>query len=231
MPANRLSSSPVEVSRYDILTCDDPDTGLPVHAMLCDADAESASMVLGADIAVVEMCPPLNRRQAHPTAVGSAGLTAGQRSRLKTFAARETKASEAAIELRKRLEITQYTIHPSSRPPSKTLSIWRYNCVGFVLRAYQNSGVRPLKRSGSVTKFGRNSGLPSTAAIDQGLSSKMAGDRTGHRNRSRRYRVLAYRSCRLPFACAGPPGRIDSGKSRRFLPTQGRRRVFSTSIG
>ncbi|MEK6233562.1 MAG: hypothetical protein N2C14_02535 [Planctomycetales bacterium] len=45
----------------------------------------------------------------------------------------------------------QYIIHPSAEPPSPNFPLWRFSCVGFVLKAYSTARVallcdpRPLK--------------------------------------------------------------------------------------
>jgi len=54
--------------------------------------------------------------------------------------------SEAARKRSATIGVRQYVIHRSYMPPSKKLSIWRYSCVGFVLRSYRvAAGIDLLK--------------------------------------------------------------------------------------
>ena len=151
MPAKVLSNQAIDVDSYDVLGSSDIPTRLLTHAMLCN-ESQSATIVLGEKLQVVDMGPPLADCVESPTVAGFAGLSERQRRKIKVFVDGELSASKAKQELAERFGIQQYVIYPSSVAPSPKFSSWRYSCVGFVLRAYRRGAKiqllatpRPLK--------------------------------------------------------------------------------------
>jgi hypothetical protein len=136
MPSSVLSNQPIDLEPFDVLGSGDIETGLLTHAMLC-RESQTVTIVLGENVQVIDMGPPLADCDEAPTVAGSAGLSEKQRRKIKAFVDGELSASKAKQELSERFGIKQYVIHPSSVAPSAKLPSWRYSCVGFVLRAYR----------------------------------------------------------------------------------------------
>lgn len=95
------------------------------------------------------MGPPLGKRRQSCDAKGYANLTNDQKRKLKVFL--DDRKSEKDAE-KKRQQILgnkfdhkkQYRIYPSATPPTKNYPLWRFSCVGLVLKAYKIARIHLL---------------------------------------------------------------------------------------
>src|SRR5487761_1521237 len=149
MPAATLSDKPATVQPYDVLAQSDGATGLMLHAVLCNEANPRRDVTDKTLLRVFHMGPPLGPWRAACDAHGTAGLTAEQRAKVKTFLS--DRRAERAAEKRRLKQAgrrwnarSQYRIHPEAAPPSREYPLWRFNCIGFVTEAYLMAGVRLL---------------------------------------------------------------------------------------
>lgn len=151
MPASRLSTEPSTVEPYDVLGWGNEASGLMTHAMLCNEPDTRDDVTNTTLLEIAHMGPPLDALPHEAHAVGNAGLSEKQWMKIKTFVDRQLSASEAARARQRTIGYRQFIIHKSAEPPSPGFSLWRFSCVGFVLRAYSTARInllsdpRPLK--------------------------------------------------------------------------------------
>jgi hypothetical protein len=96
------------------------------------------------------MGPPLGRVIATSDAVGKIELSEDQKLRIKKFI---TQCKDASVkrktELKKRGQKSDprdlYVILPSAKSPNGDKPYWRFSCVGFVLKAYEELKIVLLK--------------------------------------------------------------------------------------
>ncbi len=141
MPAQRLSSHPVTVRKYDVAGQDSEREPYFVrHVGLSDEERDNVRA--NTDLSLVHMGPPLERRKSGTPihAVGTAGLTAGQIRQMGVFVD-EHISEYKAEKIRKH---RQYVIHPHVREPDADVSCRRFSCVGFVVEAYRDAGIELL---------------------------------------------------------------------------------------
>lgn len=149
MPAARLTSQPTVVHPYDVLAQSDGTTGLMLHALICNEANVRADVTDNTELRAFHMGPPLLRSGETCDAFGTANLTATQRAKIKSFL--DERQAERAAERRRQAELgghwdagSQYRIHPPATPPTPDYPLWRFNCVGFVLLAYQRARIKLL---------------------------------------------------------------------------------------
>lgn len=81
----------------------------------------------------------------------SEGLDRGERRRIKAFVDErmsERDAQKARLDRMQTIErrCQEYSIHPDYVPPNENTTLWRFSCVGFVLRAYETARIQLLNR-------------------------------------------------------------------------------------
>lgn len=156
MPASRLSTATSTVEPYDVLGWGNEASGLMTHAMLCNESDTRHDVTNETLLEIAHMRPPLGALRHVAHAVGNAGISDKQQMKIKTFVDRQLSASEAARARQRTIGYRQYIIHKSAEPPSPSFSLWRFSCVGFVLKAYSTarisllSELRPLKTLAEV---------------------------------------------------------------------------------
>lgn len=151
MPAQRTSDTkPVSVRPGHILAKSDGVSDLMVHAMLFDGEKDRADVTSKTQLKIAHMGPPLGNATKSCDAVGGMELTDEQKLRIKNFITQckdATKKRDKEYRLRG-LEATSkelYVILPSAKPPSGDFAYWRFSCVGFVLKAYEQIPIYLLK--------------------------------------------------------------------------------------
>ena len=150
MSAQRTTETArVVVCPGDMLAKSSGVSGLMVHAMLCDEEAARSDVTSVTQLRIAHMGPPLGNATKTTDAVGQMALTDEQRLRIKKFVARSKSASDLRREeYRKRGQKPDprelYVILPSAKAPSDDFPYQRFSCVGFVLQAYKECGVRLL---------------------------------------------------------------------------------------
>jgi hypothetical protein len=121
-----------------------------VHAMLFDEDNERTDVTSTTQLRIAHMGPPLGRATFTCDAIGRIDLSEDQKIRIKKFIAQCKDASDKRkAELRKRGQEPNprdlYVILPSAKPPNGDKPYWRFSCVGFVLKAYEELNIVLLK--------------------------------------------------------------------------------------
>jgi hypothetical protein len=150
MPAQRTSHSvPVSASPGNMLAKSNGVSDLMVHAMLFDEDNERNDVTSTTQLRIAHMGPPLGRATFTCDAIGRIDLSEDQKIRIKKFIAQCKDASDKRKEeYRKRGKKADprelYVILPSAKPPNGDFSYWRFSCVGFVKKAYEELKVRLL---------------------------------------------------------------------------------------
>ena len=122
------------------------------HAVLCLAEPPKTVNVNSAMIATIHMGPPLEAGSQSLDIIGTAFLESdtlalSARRQIKVFVddrLSERKAQESRLSRLRPLErcLAEYIIHPSCREPDADVSLWRFNCAGFVLRAYEEADIQ-----------------------------------------------------------------------------------------
>lgn len=79
--------------------------------------------------------------------------------KIKTFVDRHLSASQAARARQQTIGYRQYIIHKSAEPPSPGFSLWRFSCVGFVLKAYSTARIKLLNDSRPLKTLAEIQGL------------------------------------------------------------------------
>jgi len=141
MPAQRLSSHPVAVRKYDVAGQDSETKRYFVrHVGL--ADEERDDVRANTELSLVHMGPPLERRTSGTPihALGTASLTAGQIRQMGVFVDEHLSEYEAE----KIRTDRQYVIHPHVREPDADVPCRRFSCAGFVVEAYRDAGIELL---------------------------------------------------------------------------------------
>lgn len=147
MPAARLTSRASVVCPYDVLARSDGATDLMLHALLCNEADVRDDVTDKTVLRAFHMGPPLGPRRDSCDAFGTANLTAQQKTKIKSFI--DERREECAAEKKRQSELgsrwdarSQYLIHPEATPPTPGYSLWRFNCVGFVLQAYLRARIK-----------------------------------------------------------------------------------------
>ena len=147
MPATRITETPVEVHPFDVLATGSGD--LMIHAMLCHEDNPRNDVTRATAVKTSHMGPPLGPKQLQCDAVGSAELGEDERIKLKDYVNYHRQETENEKLIHRRLGIrwdstTQYRIHPPYSPPTPDYNLWRFSCVGYVLKAYESVRIKLL---------------------------------------------------------------------------------------
>lgn len=151
MPAQRTTESvPITARPGDMLAKSNGVSDLMVHAMLFAEDNERTDVTSTTQLRIAHMGPPLGRATTTSDAVGSIDLSEDQKLRIKKFIAQCKDASDKRKkEYQKRgLKADPrelFVILPSAKPPNGDFAYWRFSCVGFVLKAYNELKVVLLK--------------------------------------------------------------------------------------
>ena len=148
MPAWTLSETPSTIKRFDALTSPGNMPDCPTHLMLCIEPDARADVTTASEIRVAQMFPPFRINFRVPCRhAASIDLDREQSDRVATFVSdrdRETKELELSRRRSgaKMNRAQQYRIHPPFTPPRERTRYWRFSCVGFVLAAYADAGIR-----------------------------------------------------------------------------------------
>ncbi len=151
MPAQRTSkSTPIKASPGNMLAKSDGVSDLMVHAMLFDEDNDRNDVTTTSQLRIAHMGPPLGRSTRTSDAVGYIVLTEDQKVRIKKFIAQCKDASDKRKKELRRLGQKPdprdlYVILPSAKSPIGDKPYWRFSCVGFVIKAYEELKIVLLK--------------------------------------------------------------------------------------
>jgi len=147
MPAYRLNSKGAEIQRYDAIGSDSSaKPRFVTHAALALDDTSGA--VCGATLPVAHMKPPHvphGRAKAH--VFGTVPLTVDEQKIVSLFIEEVEEEREAGEKRSQRSGLFQYTVHPHCEEVTEsdgTPIYRRFSCVGYVLGAYGEAGVKPL---------------------------------------------------------------------------------------
>lgn len=151
MPAWRLDGQDREVQHFDVGATDGMAPGFVSHVVLCLVEQPQVVNVNSRNLAVVHMGPPLGQASRPIDVIGTAlldptGVAPSERRQIKVFVddrLRERKAQESRLARLQFLErrYAEYVIHPSSIEPEEEVSLWRFSCAGFVLKAYEEANI------------------------------------------------------------------------------------------
>ncbi len=150
MPAQRTNvDQPITVRPGDMLGKSDGSSDLMVHAMLFDEESDRFDVTNNTNLRTAHMGPPLGNATRTCDAVGGITLTDDQKLRIKEFIARnKDSAKKRSIEYRRRGQKADprdlYVILPAAKAPSGDFIYWRFSCVGFVLKAYEQIQIQLL---------------------------------------------------------------------------------------
>jgi hypothetical protein len=151
MPAQRTTENVSITARPgDMLAKSNGVSDLMVHAMLFDEDNDRSDVTSTTHLRTAHMGPPLGNLTLTCDAIAGIGLTDDQKLRIKKFIARCKDASDKRKkEYQKRGMKADprelYVILPSAKPPDGDFAYWRFSCVGFVLKAYDEMKITLLK--------------------------------------------------------------------------------------
>ena len=161
MPAWRLDDQDRVVRHFDVGAIDGVVARFVRHVVLCLAEQPRNVNAQSRVLPAVHMGPPLEEKPLTIDVIGTAmlepdGLPAAERRQIKVFVddrLRERKAQEARFaRLRGREAIlAEYVIHPAYMEPEPDVSLWRFSCAGFVLRAYEEANIQ-LIDSGNLPR-------------------------------------------------------------------------------
>ena len=151
MPAWRLDGQDRQVLQFDVGETDGNLPGFVAHVVLCLAEPAQVVNVNSRILATVHMGPPLGETPQPIDVIGTAlldpdGLPPTERRQIKIFVddrLRERKAQESRLARLPRLEpyFAEYVIHPAYIEPKEEISLWRFSCAGFVLKAYEEANI------------------------------------------------------------------------------------------
>src|SRR6185295_2579957 len=151
MPAWRLDGQDRQVNHFDVGAVDGTRQGFISHVLLCLAEQPQVVNVNSRTPDAVHMGPPLEERPQPIDAIGTAVLDPGgvqptERRQIKVFVddrLSERKAQEARMAKLNRRDPyhAEYVIHPPYVEPGEDVSLWRFSCAGFVLRAYEEANI------------------------------------------------------------------------------------------
>ena len=151
MPAQRTSVHvPITATPGDLLAKSNGVSDLMVHAMLFDEDSSRNDVTNATQLRIAHMGPPLGRATTSSDAVGGIVLSEDQKVLIKKFIAQCKNASvKRKKEMRKRGQKSDprdlYVILPSAKGPNLDKPYWRFSCVGFVMKAYEELNIYMLK--------------------------------------------------------------------------------------
>ena len=137
MPATRLTSTPIDVGRFDVFGMDSQQSPMFV-AHIGLAVSAYRQFKSGDSAALVHMQPPFaSGRSFEPQVLGCAPLTVDEENRINIFVDGLLDEYEAGQVRRAK----QYVIAPHAKPfreADGTIVYWRYSCAGFVVEAYRS---------------------------------------------------------------------------------------------
>jgi hypothetical protein len=155
MPAWRLDHENRKVCHFDVGAMDGDTPGFLTHAVLCLAEQPQIINRDQRSVVIVHVGPPLESARRDIDAIGTAaagqdGLDPSERRQIKLFVddrLSEQKAQEARLARVQAVEsrLSEYVIHPPYVEPDDGVSLWRFSCVGFVLRAYKEAQLHLLE--------------------------------------------------------------------------------------
>jgi hypothetical protein len=151
MPAWRLDEQDRQVRHFDVGAIDGNVLGFVAHVVLCRAEQPQVVNVNSRILATVHMGPPLGEKPQPIDVIGTAlldsdGIEPSERRQIKVFVddrLRERKSQESRLARLNWLEpyYAEYVIHPSYIEPDDEVSLWRFSCAGFVLKAYEEAKI------------------------------------------------------------------------------------------
>ncbi len=154
MPAWMLDKTDRQVTEFDVGALDTVGGGALTHLVLC---VPSQPLLINQDsgpIESVEMGPPLGATPTKVAAIGTAALDLhqaepGERRKIKAFVDDRFEERNAQLERLKALSLieqiySEYVIHPPFVEQDEDVPLWRFSCVGFVLRAYMEARINLL---------------------------------------------------------------------------------------
>jgi hypothetical protein len=152
MPAWRLDEAPRSVHQFDVGATDGDRPAFVAHVMLCVSEQPQTATVNSRSLPTVHMGPPLGEKSQLIDAIGTAmldanGIAPSERRQIKVFLddrLRERKAQELRLSRLPLLDrrLAEYVIHPPYIEPDEAVSMWRFSCAGFVLRAYEEAKIQ-----------------------------------------------------------------------------------------
>lgn len=147
MAAFRISEVPVVVRPFDVTAVLGDSQHLFTHAMICVEAETRTDVTSNTELEHFHMRPPLETYRTYIHAVGSANLTLDENRQVKAFVDDRRSEKDAEDERCRILGARtpcQYWLMPDSVPPSASLSIWKFSCVGFVRQSYREAGIELL---------------------------------------------------------------------------------------
>lgn len=152
MPMRMVDDGTHSVGKYDVCAKYGTEHRLLVHAFLCNEDDARKIDRDRRDVRGLHMGPPLGVSTTQADTIGSADLTDAERRQIKSFVDERLSESKAhrkrllALEnetLRDHL-VAEYVICPAAKPPDRDFPLWRFNCAGFVIKAYEEADIEIL---------------------------------------------------------------------------------------
>ena len=135
MPATRLKINPCAVSQFDVAGLDSAAAENFIRHVGLTGAADQA-LVLGKELALVHMAPPLLTERKCVDAIGCADLDDEETSFIKVFVDELRNEFEAA----KLRSDQQYIIAPHYVMDLELL-VPRFSCAGFVIQAYREAEI------------------------------------------------------------------------------------------
>lgn len=151
MPAWRLDESDCEVQHFDVGASDGNVPGFVAHVVLCLAEKPQIANVNKRQLNTIHMGPPLGEESQSIDVVGTAlldpdGLPPSERRQIKVFVDDRKEERKAQKDRLARLPLveqlySEYVILPAYIEPTAEVSLWRFSCAGFVLKAYESANI------------------------------------------------------------------------------------------
>jgi len=151
MPAWRLNEKDRQVRHFDVGAIDGSDPGFVVHVVLCLAEQPQVVNINARSLTTVHMGPPLEEKSQPIDVIGTAlldpdGVQPAERRQIKVFVddrLRERKAQDSRLARQSLFDAcyAEYVIHPAYIEPGAEVSLWRFSCAGFVLKAYEEANI------------------------------------------------------------------------------------------
>ena len=154
MPAWMLDNTDRQVSEFDVGALDTVGSGELTHLVLCTPSKPQLINQDSAPIDSIHMGPPLGSKSTKVGAIGTAALDAhqaepGERRKIKAFV--DDRLDERNAQQERLLALrswekyfAEYVIHPPFVEQDENTPLWRFSCVGFVLRAYIEARIHLL---------------------------------------------------------------------------------------
>jgi hypothetical protein len=157
MPAWRLDEQNRQVNRFDVGATDGKVPRFVAHVALCLAEQPQVVSINSRTLPTVHMGPPLGEKPQPIDVIATAlldpdGIQPSERRQIKVFVddrLSERKAQASRLARLQRLEkcYAEYVIYPSYIEPNDEVSLWRFSCAGFVLKAYEEAKIRLIDDS------------------------------------------------------------------------------------